>query len=208
MYSGTNPLIGAQLLPLSLHPSIVDMPWLYIIPVAFLGSVLFTALMIRFGARRGWVVVPRQDRWSQRTVTQFGGIPILLAFVTGALWFGSSPFVSLVVLLTVCAGILGLVDDLRGLTPLTKLVVEGSLASAVILSGSLLPVTSHWWMNAALTLFWIVGITNAVNLMDNMDGLAAGVAQVSLLATIVHRRSRQRLRDRRRLRRRVHHEVS
>ncbi len=150
--------------------------------VALFSSVLFTAFMIYYGGRRGWVVLPRKDRWSTRVVAQFGGVPILLAFVVSALYFAESRFTISIVVLTLAMGVLGLVDDLRGLSPRTKLVVQTSIAIAAVAVGTVVPLTAHYSINAAFTLLWIVGITNAVNLMDNMDGLAAGVSVVSLVA--------------------------
>ena len=79
--------------------------------------------------------------------------------------------------------ILGMIDDLRKLNPGPKLLVEAAVA--VLLYASGIRVTffiAHWLPGLVLTVIWVVGITNAFNLLDNMDGLAAGV---SLIATFV-----------------------
>jgi UDP-GlcNAc:undecaprenyl-phosphate GlcNAc-1-phosphate transferase len=152
--------------------------------VALSISVLLTAFMIHYGGRRGWVVMPRKDRWSSRVVAQFGGIPILLAFVVATLCFAESRFAFSIVALTLAMGVLGLIDDLRGLTPLMKLLVQAGIAAAAIAAGAIVPLTAHYAINVAFSLVWIVGITNAVNLMDNMDGLAAGVSVVSLVTML------------------------
>jgi UDP-GlcNAc:undecaprenyl-phosphate GlcNAc-1-phosphate transferase len=73
---------------------------------------------------------------------------------------------------------LGLVDDLAGLNPSTKLVVEIAVASMFLWFGYRLHWTESLTLDTVVTLFWIVGMTNAFNLLDNMDGLCAGTALV------------------------------
>src|SRR6185503_17609361 len=82
---------------------------------------------------------------------------------------------------------LGFVDDLFNLKSSTKLVFQIVLASVFVYAGHRLHWTNSLTIDTLLTLVWIVGITNALNLLDNMDGLAAGVgmvACVSLLLTL------------------------
>jgi UDP-GlcNAc:undecaprenyl-phosphate GlcNAc-1-phosphate transferase len=74
---------------------------------------------------------------------------------------------------------LGLTDDLRKLKPATKLVVEVLIASSMLFFGYRLHWTASLVGDAMLTLFWVVGITNAFNLLDNMDGLSAGIATIA-----------------------------
>lgn len=76
-------------------------------------------------------------------------------------------------------GGVGLVDDVRPLRFQVKLVAEIVLAGLMIQLGFLLRLTAYPIVNVFLTLFWIVGITNAFNLLDNMDGLAAGMATLA-----------------------------
>ncbi len=77
--------------------------------------------------------------------------------------------------------VLGLVDDARALGPRIKLLVQVAVAAALALSGIRLSTFMDAWpggtlLQGALTVGWIVVVTNAFNLLDNMDGLAAGVA--------------------------------
>jgi UDP-GlcNAc:undecaprenyl-phosphate GlcNAc-1-phosphate transferase len=72
-----------------------------------------------------------------------------------------------------------MVDDCLRIKPYQKLIGQIAGASLVILGGLTLPWTPWAAVNMALTIFWLVGITNAVNLLDNMDGLAAGVSAIS-----------------------------
>jgi UDP-GlcNAc:undecaprenyl-phosphate GlcNAc-1-phosphate transferase len=74
--------------------------------------------------------------------------------------------------------VIGLVDDIRSLKPFTKLVVEIAIAAAFLSFGYRLNWTTSLTLDTLLTLVWIVGMTNAFNLLDNMDGLCAGIAMI------------------------------
>lgn len=75
----------------------------------------------------------------------------------------------------------GLLDDLRRFNPATKLIFQFVAASLVILAGGVFPLTVFRTVNILVTYFWFIGIMNAVNMLDNMDGLCAGVV---LIATV------------------------
>jgi UDP-GlcNAc:undecaprenyl-phosphate GlcNAc-1-phosphate transferase len=127
----------------------------------------------------GFVARPRADRWGRRPTALFGGVAIavtVLALVAGTgaarhLW----PLFSAGALI---AGV-GLVDDVLSLKPSTKLIAQISVASLLLFFGYRLHWTESAIGDAMLTLFWIVGITNAFNLLDNMDGLCGGVALIA-----------------------------
>ena len=73
----------------------------------------------------------------------------------------------------------GLLDDYFSLKASTKLIVQIGLASALLFFGYRLGWTDSLIGDTMLTLFFIVGITNAFNLLDNMDGLSAGIAGIA-----------------------------
>jgi UDP-GlcNAc:undecaprenyl-phosphate GlcNAc-1-phosphate transferase len=73
----------------------------------------------------------------------------------------------------------GLADDFLHTKPYQKLIGQVMGSAFVIYYGLALPWTSFSSLNVALTIFWLIGITNAVNLLDNMDGLAAGIAVIA-----------------------------
>ena len=75
--------------------------------------------------------------------------------------------------------LLGLADDFFHIKPYQKLIGQIVGAAAVVSAGLVLPWTTYSLGNLLITLFWIVGITNAVNMLDNMDGLAAGVSAIA-----------------------------
>ncbi len=132
-------------------------------------------------ARRGGLVTqPREDRWHRAPVPLLGGVAIMagvlvaMVAVPGAVGrFG--PFVAAALVM----GLVGLFDDIRPLRPQAKLVAQIVLAAALMKFGFLLRLTGSPLLNVFLTLFWIVGITNAFNLLDNMDGLAGGLAVIA-----------------------------
>jgi UDP-GlcNAc:undecaprenyl-phosphate GlcNAc-1-phosphate transferase len=157
------------------EPQIV---WLVL--ASAISSVVLTALFIKIATVKGWVVVPSQNRWSKRTVAQFGGGPLLLTFWLIALMSPASHQYRVLLLSTVALALLGLVDDIKGLGPKPKLLAEVLIAACTVSSGIISPITPSFSVNWVLTVLWIVIISNAFNIIDNMDGLAGGVAIISL----------------------------
>ena len=144
---------------------------------AFAVSLAGTWACESVARRAGLVTVPRDDRWHRRPVALLGGLAIMLGTVValGLVPGAVSRFGALLATAAVMGGI-GLIDDLRPLPPQAKLVAQIVLAAVLIQLGFLLRLTPYALLNVFLTLFWVVGITNAFNLLDNMDGLAAGMA--------------------------------
>src|SRR5690606_11530091 len=81
--------------------------------------------------------------------------------------------------------IVGLVDDILNIKPYQKLIGQLIGASLLIAAGARLPLTGYELVDTWITVFWLIGITNAVNLLDNMDGLAAGIAVIAALSLAV-----------------------
>src|SRR6267142_726312 len=155
-------------------------PRVWIGVAAALISVALTSALVRLAPARGWVVFPRQNRWNRRVVAQFGGIPILLSFWSAALLLPPARPYAILLFCTGALGLMGLMDDRRGLGPKPKLAVELLLAGLMVYAGVVYSLTPSLIANQILTVIWIAGITNAFNLIDNMDGLAAGAAVIAL----------------------------
>lgn len=174
--------------------------------LVFVLSFFGTLLMIRLGNRNGWLDAPRQDRWHDKSVALYGGVgfgvPILAGGMLFLLFFsggGSSRGIfSLAALsgkdvpltLSIVAGaalmfLCGLWDDKRGLGPGLKLIWQVAAASLFIYAGGVFPISGMPLPNLIITYLWIVGLTNAVNMLDNMDGLASGIAVISALTLAV-----------------------
>ena len=137
------------------------------------------ALAVRgLAHRRGLYVAPCADRWHSRPVPKFGGIPMALAFGVAVGVSNVAASLSPILLGSALMFALGLVDDLRPARPMTKLLLQGVIAVSMLIWLPSMPVTSVPVLNLAFSVLWIVGITNAFNLLDNMDGLAAGIAAI------------------------------
>lgn len=129
----------------------------------------------------GVVALPRARDVHTRPVPKLGGMAILLsvlgmAFVLGR-QFEFRQFAAIVVGAAVMS-FMGLVDDRFNLNAYIKLVFQIGAALMVWLFDVRVMMFSHPVLDAALTVVWIVGITNAMNMLDNMDGLLAGVSAV------------------------------
>jgi UDP-GlcNAc:undecaprenyl-phosphate/decaprenyl-phosphate GlcNAc-1-phosphate transferase len=148
--------------------------------VTVLLSLLLTRVQIYADSWLGWTAAPRTDRWHTVPTPSSGGLAIFLS-CAAAYWLicpGRQPRIALAV---TALWILGFVDDRRRLGLLAKLAVQVAAAGFVVLGGVVLPLAASHLVNMALSMFWIVTITNAFNLIDNMDGLCAGVVIVICL---------------------------
>ncbi len=144
--------------------------------VALAASLVATPLFMRLARRLSLVDRPAQDRWSRREVPLLGGAAIFTAFLLSFFLSGAFRGPALAVLPgAVLLFLTGLVDDIRGLRPATKLVVQVAAASLLVAGGVEVRILGDSLFAIPLTILWVVGITNAVNLIDNMDGLCAGV---------------------------------
>jgi UDP-GlcNAc:undecaprenyl-phosphate/decaprenyl-phosphate GlcNAc-1-phosphate transferase len=146
-------------------------------------AVLWALLRSPLGTRL--VAVPSGERWHERPTPMFGGVgifagfvaAILLALATGALeWSGELGGILAGIAILFVAG---LVDDLRHLSPIAKLAAQIAAAVIVLASGLEVEIVGNDVLAWAIGILWLVGITNAFNLLDNMDGLAATLAAIA-----------------------------
>jgi len=141
-------------------------------------ATLLTPLMRRLAVRLGIVDRPTARKIHTRPTPLMGGVAIYLAFILSLIFLGDRFYVREVVGIfigaTLCA-LTGLWDDRKPLMPLAKLGVQMVAAIILIASGVRVQLSVPEALNIGLSLLWVVGITNATNLLDNMDGLAAGV---------------------------------
>ncbi|MGI9055000.1 MAG: hypothetical protein ACR2F2_04270 [Pyrinomonadaceae bacterium] len=153
---------------------------------SFLLSVLLTYLVREFARKKGIVAKPKSDRWHKKPTAMLGGLAIFLATVIIALLL-VPPSLELWVILggSSFMFLLGLIDDIFHIKPYQKLIGQFISAAIVISYGLVLPWTDSQIINIVITAFWLIGITNAINLLDNMDGLAAGIAAVAAFSLAV-----------------------
>ncbi len=175
--------------------------------LALLSAFVLTRYVRDFATARGWVAAPTQDRHlHSNPLPRLGGVAIYLSFSCcmgmAALWamysgrFHST--FSLKTLFTIFAPaslvfLLGVYDDLHGVGPYFKFSIQG-IAATMLFAGGLrivnIPVLfgEHklpWFVGLAFTILWVLAITNAFNLIDGLDGLAAGSALFSTLVAFV-----------------------
>lgn len=148
-------------------------------------SLLLTPLMRKLARMTGKVAVPRESRWHKRPTALLGGVAIFASCLFIWLAFGQligpqgiSRSLAALLLGSVAIFGLGLYDDLRGMDPQHKLAGQIVVASVMLFFGFKLRWTGLEGLDTFLSILWIVGITNAFNLLDNMDGLAAGIALI------------------------------
>jgi UDP-GlcNAc:undecaprenyl-phosphate GlcNAc-1-phosphate transferase len=151
-----------------------------------------TPLMLRIALRRQILDVPDERKAQQSPVPYLGGVAIVLAFsitvlVAGAVTAQTTGVISLAYVLgaAVVLAIVGLVDDLRGLNPFLRLAFEIAAGVVVYATDPGIAIPGPRWLDIVITVVWVVGVTNAFNLLDNMDGLSAGVATISGIAFCV-----------------------
>ncbi|HEV2829699.1 MAG TPA: hypothetical protein VGW76_19020 [Pyrinomonadaceae bacterium] len=146
--------------------------------------------VVRVLARRyGMVATPKTDRWHKKPTAMLGGAAIWFSVVVSYLVFIRLPnqgwghfpgsYLDVVIGASTFLFLVGLVDDLIHTKPYQKLIGQVMGSAFVIYYGLALPWTGFSALNVALTIFWLIGITNAVNLLDNMDGLASGIAIIA-----------------------------
>src|ERR1700730_13716265 len=150
------------------------------VAASFVLALVLTPLVRAFARRFGVVAKPKTDRWHKKPTAMLGGVAIWLSVVTTYLIFvPHTPYGWVIVKASSFLFLVGLVDDLIHIKPYQKLIGQVLGSSFVVYYGLSLPWTQSVPVNMALTIFWLIGITNALNLLDNMDGLAAGIAIIA-----------------------------
>ena len=177
------------------------MPYLLVLS-AFLICLVLTPIISHLARIKGWMAQPIKDRWHTRPTALMGGIAIYFSITLPLLFVtdlsvlpelidnhGSAPHtipVNIVLLIgTTCLFLLGLVDDFFHIKPHAKLVGQILVAAVVTFLGFRLHWFSSLTLDTMVTMVWIVGVTNAFNLLDNMDGLCAGIGLICALTLTV-----------------------
>jgi UDP-GlcNAc:undecaprenyl-phosphate/decaprenyl-phosphate GlcNAc-1-phosphate transferase len=144
--------------------------------ISFLVSAAATPVVRLIAQRREFYAVPVADRWHRRPVPLLGGVAIAVAFLVVV---AVQPKAVSLAPLLVCSALmlgLGVADDIWSIRPTTKLIGQMLIAGLMLSLSSTVVITGVVVVDQLIAFLWLVGITNAVNLVDNMDGLAAGVA--------------------------------
>lgn len=172
------------------------------------GAALLTAMVVSFlmcpmvksfAYKIGAIDVPKDNRrMHKKPVPRLGGLAIFLGFIVSMLLFAHVDHEMQGILLgAVIIVVLGVVDDMSPLRASFKFIVQIVAALVAVFHGVVIETLSnpnvfsqspYWnlgWIAIPVTVLWIVGITNAVNLIDGLDGLACGVSTISALTMLV-----------------------
>ena len=167
--------------------------------IAFLVSFLMTPPVKRFAESVGAIDVPKDERRvHDHPIPRMGGLAIFLGFVLTVLLFVDlNTQVTGILLGAVIIAVMGAVDDIVSLNAWIKLAAQIVAAVVAIRCGVVFDAISNpnflsanttiqiGWTSVPLTVLWIIACTNAVNLIDGLDGLAVGVSAISSLTMLV-----------------------
>jgi len=153
-----------------------------IFATALVFAIGATPLARRIAVQTGMMDQPNARKVHTVPIPRLGGVAIYGAFMLGLILFADRFYIPQLISIIVGAtwvSFLGLWDDRVGLNAWIKLLGQVFAALLLILTGVTVDLIHQPIVDAAITLVWIVGITNAMNLLDNMDGLAGGVAAIA-----------------------------
>ena len=166
---------------------------------AMVVTLITTPVVKSLAFKVGAVDVPKDNRrMHDHPIPRMGGMAIFFGFILSVLMYVRiTPQLRGMLLGGVIIMVLGIFDDIYALGAKFKLVIQIAAALVAVLSGNVIEVLSNpnvfsqnpWWdlgwLAAPATILWIVAITNAVNLIDGLDGLACGVSTISSLTMLV-----------------------
>ncbi len=165
------------------------------IAVAFLVSLALTPVAIKLARKLNIVDIPNQRKVHTTPTPRMGGIAIYAGFVLGTLALAvyTRQVAALLIAVTIVM-FTGLVDDIKGISPKVKLLGQ-IIASLVLVQAGFYvefitnPFTggiiSLGWWGIPITVLWLTGISNTINLIDGLDGLASGVSVIAAAATAI-----------------------
>ena len=158
--------------------------WLYIFSFALSLSFVLTPIAMMLAVRFKVLDIPAERKIHETPTPLLGGLAIIIAFTSALI---ANMVLDKTMIVFLCSGIvialISFIDDWTGLSARLKLSVQVVVVLFLVYHGVILelfPSKTFWGygLNVILTILWIVGITNALNFIDGMDGLAAGVSAI------------------------------
>ena len=178
--------------------------------LAFITAFVITPYTIRLAKKTGAVDIPADRRVNKKPMPRLGGLAVIAGFLISAIYLIISMFIEKKIDFTqdgiitkligffiglVILGITCFVDDVKGIKPIVKLVGQILAAIAVVKSGLLIDnftipfkennLVLNEVFSYILTIGWIVGITNAINLIDGLDGLSSGITLIACISLLI-----------------------
>ncbi len=174
----------------------------FALAVAFLISFAATPMVISLAHKINAIDVPKDKRRvHKKPIPLIGGLAIFYGFIVSVLCFAeldretAGILIGCVIIVTV-----GIIDDITDMKAIIKLLCQIIAAAIVVYSGVRIEMFANpfarwfggppyifmnYWVSVAVTMFWITGICNAVNLIDGLDGLAVGVSSIASICMLV-----------------------
>ncbi len=158
--------------------------------LCFIASLILTPIVKKFAFLVGATDQPNHRKVHQKIMPRLGGLAIYISFIIGVIVLQPTDQYAWPILIgSVIIIVTGLIDDLTELSAKWKFAGQLLAAVVVVLGGVRVEFINlpfggeleFGYMSIPLTIFWIVGVTNAINLIDGLDGLAAGVSTIALI---------------------------
>lgn len=178
--------------------------------LAFITAFVITPYTIRLARKVGAVDVPSDRRVNKKPMPRLGGLAVISGFLVSMIYLiismtiegkinflGDNLYIKLISVLLgmIILGITCYIDDVKGIKPLTKLAGQTLAAIVVVQSGVLIDnftipfkensIVLNEVFSYIITIGWIVGITNAINLIDGLDGLSSGITLISCISLLI-----------------------
>ena len=160
--------------------------------ICFFTAILLTPLVKKLAFKIGATDKPNYRKVHQKIMPRLGGLAIFISFIIGiSIIHPAADYHWPIVIGSIIIVITGMVDDVKEISPKLKLAGQILAAFIVVVYGNLnvefinLPFggkITFGYLSIPFTMIWIVGITNAINLIDGLDGLAAGVSSIALIS--------------------------
>ncbi|MDD5136367.1 MAG: MraY family glycosyltransferase [Candidatus Omnitrophica bacterium] len=161
------------------------MNYIQILDVFFIAgfiAYLLTPFIRTVATKFGYLDHPQDNKVHAHPMPLLGGVSIFAAFAISLLTKEAVialPPVRAILIGALILFIIGLIDDKMGMMPNFKLLGQFLAAMIIIKSGLRIEFVNNYYLSIVITYIWIIGITNALNLLDNMNGLSAGIAAIA-----------------------------
>lgn len=164
------------------------------IVTSFIVSLLLIPFVKKFAIKIGAIDKPNKRKVHQKVMPRLGGLAIFISFMVGSFLFLPS-YINLWPIIIGASIMLfvGIIDDVKGVTAPVKFLGQTIAASVTVMFGIQIDfitipngeVIDFGWTAIPITILWIVAITNAINFIDGLDGLAAGISSIALITISV-----------------------
>ncbi|MEW6680277.1 MAG: MraY family glycosyltransferase [bacterium] len=158
----------------------MNLIYLWIFLASLFGALIGTPIIRKIALKFNIVDLPGGRKIHLEPIPLLGGFVIAIVFLlVFSLFSRPSEEMVAVIISSLLIVLIGLIDDIKGFSPFLKLSFQIAAAWLVIIFGTSISFTSNPNIDIPFTFLWIVGMTNAFNLLDNMDGLSVGIAAIS-----------------------------